>query len=217
MAKHAELLPREDLVVTGPLDQGDWNYQGVVGWASRQRFDMVTRLLGTTVVDRLLEVGYGSGLFMPELARHTVHLDGVDVHLMTDEVEEVLAVRFIKAELRTGTIHELPYSTDTFDTIVIVSTLEFVDDLDEALTEVARVLKPSGQLVVVTPGSSPVLDFALKLATGERAEDTFQGRRQEVQPALRRHFTVERSISLPPLVPRAARLYTTLMLRNTRP
>jgi len=95
--------------------------------------------------------------------------------------------------------------------------LEFVDDLDPACRELRRVTAPGGRVVVVTPGHSAVLDFGLKLLTGERAEDTFQGRRQRIQPTLARHFSLARSIAMPPWSPPVARLYTALLLTTGRP
>lgn len=40
------LLPRDVLIKTSDLDQGDWTYRdGPLGWVSRTRFQMVLRLL----------------------------------------------------------------------------------------------------------------------------------------------------------------------------
>lgn len=39
---------------------------------------------------RLLEIGYGSGVFMPELAEHTDELWGVDIHSRTEAVSKRL-------------------------------------------------------------------------------------------------------------------------------
>jgi ubiquinone/menaquinone biosynthesis C-methylase UbiE len=207
-----DLLPRDALIRTSDLDQGAWNYSGVLGWVSRQRIAMVDRLLDGAPRGRLLEVGYGSGVFMPALARHATTLSGIDVHDKPQAVERVLADHGITAELRTGSVTALPYPDGSFETVVAISVLEFVDDLDLACRELRRVLVPGGRLVVVTPGHSPVLDAGLKLLTGERAEDTFEGRRQRIRPTLDRHFRTERTRALPWGAPGPVRLYTALRL-----
>jgi 2-polyprenyl-3-methyl-5-hydroxy-6-metoxy-1,4-benzoquinol methylase len=207
-----DLLPERALIRTSDLDQGAWNYHGVLGWVSRQRIVKVDRLLDGLPSGRLLEVGYGSGLFMPTLARHATELHGVDVHDKPDDVAAVLAEHGVKAQLCTGSVTELPYDDASFDAVVAISVLEFVDDLHAACRELRRVLAPAGRLVVVTPGHSPMLDAGLKLLTGERAEDTFQGRRQRIQPTLARHFRTERSLAVPPFAPGPVRLYTALRL-----
>jgi ubiquinone/menaquinone biosynthesis C-methylase UbiE len=209
-----DLLPEGALIRTSELDQGAWNYHGVLGWISRQRIVMVDRLLTGVTSGRLLEVGSGSGLFMPTLARHAETLEGVDVHEHPADVEQALAAHGVDASLRTGSVTDLPYADDSIDTVVAISILEFVDDLDQACRELRRVLAPSGRLVVVTPGHSPLLDAGLKILTGERAEDTFRGRRQRIKPVLAEHFRTERTLATPPFSPGVARLYTALLLRQ---
>ena len=211
-----DLLPETALVKTSDLDQGQWNYHGVLGWVSRQRIGMVDRLLAGVTTGRLLEVGYGSGIFMPALSRHCTTLDGIDVHDVPDRVAASLAEHGVTADLRTGSVTALPYPDASMDTVVCISVLEFVDDLDAACRELRRVTAPGGRVVVVTPGHSAVLDLGLRLLTGERAEDTFQGRRQRIQPTLARHFSLGRSIAMPPLSPPVARLYTALLLTTDR-
>jgi SAM-dependent methyltransferase len=212
-----DLLPEAALVKTGDLDQGGWNYHGLLGRLSRRRIAMVDRLLAGVTEGRLLEVGYGSGVFMPTLARHCTRLDGVDVHPFTAEVTAALAAHGVTAELATGSVTALPYPDACLDTVVCISVLEFVDDLDAAGRQLRRVLAPGGRLVVVTPGHSAVLDLGLNLLTGQVAEDTFQGRRQHVQPTLARHFRLDRRLVLPPLTPPSARLYTALLLEPRGP
>ena len=208
-----DLLPQAALVKTSDLDQGEWNYRGVLGWVSRQRIGMVGDLLTGVSRGRLLEVGYGSGLFMPTLNRHCSELLGIDVHDKPDAVAAVLAGYGITAQLCQGSATELPYPDGGIDTIVGISVLEFVDDLAAACREFRRVLAPGGRVVVVTPGHSRLLDLGLRVMTGERAEDTFHGRRQRIVSTLAEHFTVHRTRTVPVLVPSFSRLYTAMLLQ----
>lgn len=208
--RKVELLPREALVKTNPLDQADWNYRGVLGAVQRRRFALVAQVLGARHYDRLLEVGYGSGVFMPELRTHCRSLHGIDPHDRGGEVTEVLAGRGIAAFLVQASMTAIPYEDGAFDAIVTVSSLEFVDDIETACRELARVLRPGGRLVAVTPGHARILDLGLRALSGERAEDTFQGRRQLVIPALTRHFRVDQRRRFPPLP--GAWMYTVLGL-----
>jgi ubiquinone/menaquinone biosynthesis C-methylase UbiE len=137
---------------------------------------------------RLLEIGYGSGVFMPELSRHTDELHGTDIHPYADAVGRSLRSQGVTATLVQASTSELPYDDGSFDCVVAISCLEFVDSIEDACAEIRRVLTPCGVAVVITPGTSVVLDLGLQLMTGERAEDSFQGRRQAVLPALRRHL-----------------------------
>jgi len=204
------LLPRASLVKTSDLDQAAWIYQGgVLSAIQRKRFALATQLLGSGHGE-LLEIGYGSGVFMPELSKRCERLYGVDVHDHTGSVADALAAQGVTVRLETAPAERLPFDDDSLDAIVTVSSLEFVDDVECAVAEMARVLRPTGVAVVVTPGHSPVLDLGLRLLSGERAEDTFQGRRQRVIPALVDHFRVQRSVRFPAV---GTWLYTALRVQ----
>ncbi|WP_117212007.1 class I SAM-dependent methyltransferase [Allorhizocola rhizosphaerae] len=185
------LLPASALLQTSEIDHPDWNYRPVLRVVQRLRFRMVLKMLGGKELGRLLEVGYGSGIFMPELAWRCQHLDGVDVHPHAVEVRQRLAFHGVAAQLATAGVENLPYDDGTFDCVVAVSTLECVQDIDTGCREIARVLKPGGFLVVVTPGSGRLWDAALRMSTGENAGLYGDGR-QRLQPTLRRHFRVTR-------------------------
>jgi ubiquinone/menaquinone biosynthesis C-methylase UbiE len=93
-----------------------------------------------------LEIGIGTGL---SIAHYT---DNVELHAI--EKLEAMAELAKKRRLRSGDrVHvrcaraeALPYDARTFDFVVGQFTLCSVDDPDQALRELARVLKPSGRL-----------------------------------------------------------------------
>src|SRR5438128_5050546 len=87
------LLPRDALMKTNELDQADWNFRPFLGWVQRLRLRCVASVLASAPrASRLLEVGYGSGVFMPQLARNTDDLYGADVHACGATVTATLAV-----------------------------------------------------------------------------------------------------------------------------
>jgi ubiquinone/menaquinone biosynthesis C-methylase UbiE len=195
------LLPRESLLKTGDVDHAAWNYDGLLGYVSRQRFELVRRLLPKRRVRKLLEVGYGSGVFFPELAKHAEQLYGADIHDRPGDVMAVLARAGIPAQLVCAPAEALPFPDATFDVVVAVSTFEFVTDARKAITELARVLRPDGRIIVVTPGQSPVLDLALRIFTGESAQKDFGDRRKLVVPTLTGEMRHERSAYFPARYP----------------
>jgi len=204
-----KLLPKELLVKTGPVDHADWNYSPILGPISRTRFRAVRAMLVGKKFPRLLEMGYGSGVFLPELRSHTEELFGVDLHKFAPTVSAHLKKANMSAQLFSSDARFLPFPNQYFQCVVAVSVLEFVEDLDAVSREILRVLTPDGVLLVVTPGSSPILDAGLKLLTGESAKRDFGNRRKNLIPTLLRHFAVreERNVGLPFLP-----LYTALSL-----
>jgi SAM-dependent methyltransferase len=191
------LLPREALIKSGSVDHADWNYRPILGWIQQIRFRLVVSLLPRRRVSRMLEVGYGSGIFMPELARRCRELYGIDVHTLHADVGLILKSYGVRARLSSCGAEAMPFEDGFFDIIVAVSSLEFVSDIDAAGRELARVLRPHGALVLVTPGHSPLLDFGLKVLTGESAGKDYGGRREALMPGLARYFAIERRRSFP--------------------
>lgn len=207
------LLPRSALVRTGPVDHADWNYRPVLGWVSNQRVRMIARLLrkGPRGAD-LLEIGYGSGVYMPTWAQFADRLHGLDIHEHTAAVSKALADFGIAADLKTGTAEAMPYPAAGFDVVIGVSVLEFVPDLAAACREVARVLRPDGRFLVVTPGQSWAVDLGLRVMTGESAAKDFGDRRQRILGTLAEHFDVVQRLSFPSFTGQVLRLYTALSL-----
>lgn len=208
-----KLLPPEALLKTGEVDHADWNFRPLLGSISRTRYRLVVSLLGSQKFERLLEIGYGSGVFMPELARHCVELYGIDIHGSQQSVTERLANFHVAAHLFSASAARMPFEDGFFDCAVAVSALEFVEDLDAACLELKRVLKREGFVVAVMPGHSPVADFGLKLLTGKSASEDYGNRRQLLMPTLLKHFEIEKQMIAPPLGGQLIRLYTALKLR----
>jgi ubiquinone/menaquinone biosynthesis C-methylase UbiE len=209
--KDLRLPPRESVTKTNDLDQGDWNYRPGLGWVARLRLRAVAAALEGRRVDRLLEVGYGSGVFLPELARHCGALYGIDLHQNAPVVEASMRAQGVAATLLSGSAMALPFADDSFDAVVTVSTLEFVPDVEQCVGELLRVTRPGGVVLAVTPGKSALLDFGLKLMTGERGEDTFEGRRGTIVPAFEQLGRVARVVRLPRVVHKVLPLYAVVV------
>jgi ubiquinone/menaquinone biosynthesis C-methylase UbiE len=99
------------------------------------------------VSGRVLEIGGGTGLNLPHYP--------ADVDLTVTEPEGPMIARLRRRaqELRPDALvlraaaEELPFDDDSFDAVVTTLTLCTVRDAEAVLREIARVLRPSGQLV----------------------------------------------------------------------
>ena len=206
------LLRQDALIKTGEVDHADWNYRWLLGEISRSRFSLIKNLLADRHGKRILEIGYGSGVFLPELALHANEVYGVDVHDKSIEVSEKLAQLDIKAKLLSSGAERIDVPDNYFDFIVSVSTLEFVSDLDAVCTEIKRTLAPGGIVLIVTPGESPILDFGLKLLTGRSAKNDFGDRREKIIPTLNKYFDVRQNTTFPKFKASPIKLYNALEL-----
>jgi SAM-dependent methyltransferase len=100
---------------------------------------------------RVLEIGLGEGADAERLIRNGAHWSGVD--LTAESVERVgarLRLRGLQfGELRQGSVLGLPFGDDAFDVVFSHGVLHHVPDIQRAQSEIFRVLRPGGELVVM--------------------------------------------------------------------
>ena len=92
----------------------------------------------------LLDVGCGGGYLLSLFAGSDFVLHGCDI--------APCALTHEGVTLKPADIDDrLPYESDFFDVVVCTAVLEHVMDLNHACSELLRVLKPNGVLVVSVP------------------------------------------------------------------
>jgi SAM-dependent methyltransferase len=136
----------------------------------------------------VLEVGGGEG----ELAERFQNELGVEV-VGIDQSERMVELQRSKGiDARVGDVQRLPFADGEFDVAVAAWMLYHVHELDGALTELARVLKPGGRLVAVTNAGDHLQEL-WDLAGRVNAMRRFTFRSENGAALLRKHFaTVER-------------------------
>jgi SAM-dependent methyltransferase len=182
--KSIELPARGHLRRTSEVDFVDHYYQGGMGWVLRERLRWVEAALPRRPVDALLEIGYGSGVFMYTLARHARALYGIDIHAHGRVVRDRLGESDIDLSAARASGMVLPFRDASFDAVVIVSALEFMDDPRLCLIEARRVTRAGGRVICVTPRILAWADTVYRVLTGIDPESDFRGGRHRVQAAL---------------------------------
>ena len=213
------LLERDDLIKTSDLpniEEADWNYRFILGFFQRLRFKLAISLLSGQRFDTLLEIGYGSGIFLPELAKYCKNLFGVDQHRYSNEIMRILLKYNVQANLISGDATKLLFKENFADCIVIISTLEYISDLDSACENIRRVLTPNGLLIVVTPGFSPIVDLGFRLLSRSNALQQFGDRRRSIIATLKKYFSIDQMLSIPAYSPKIITIYNALKLINIK-
>jgi SAM-dependent methyltransferase len=179
------LPPRGRLPVTGPVDAIEGYYRFPFGLVLRSRLRWVLDSLPARM-NRVLEIGYGSGIFMYSLAGRAREIVGIDVHENGAAVTRQLTADGIPVSLCRGSGTELPFADGSFDAAIVVSALEFVPDPERCLREAARVTHAGGTVVCVTPCIHRWADRVYEAVVGFDPETEWQGGRVRVQSALAR-------------------------------
>lgn len=100
---------------------------------------------------RILEVGVGTGLSLPDYAK-TNRLIGVDLSapMLRKAKERVAEQRLTNVEgLAVMDAQRLAFHDDVFDLIVAQYVITAVPDPEATLDEFVRVLKPDGEIILV--------------------------------------------------------------------
>jgi 2-polyprenyl-3-methyl-5-hydroxy-6-metoxy-1,4-benzoquinol methylase len=117
----------------------------------RQRIQLGLNLLSGDTYDNILDFGYGSGLLFPSLTAISRNLYGIDITSDPAIVLSVLKNLNIEAELKQEDITKANYPSDFFDLIICFSVFEHISDPDNILSEMYKIMKPGGKLLVGMP------------------------------------------------------------------
>lgn len=110
---------------------------------------------------RVLEVGMGAGLNLPYYTRRVQHLFGLEpADYLRDAAAELADSVPYPVTLLASGAEAIPLESASMDTVVSTWTLCSIPDVDSALLEMRRVLKPGGRLLFFEHGRAPDADVA---------------------------------------------------------
>jgi SAM-dependent methyltransferase len=122
---------------------------------SRPPFPEFRQALLADVEGKVLEVGFGTGLNLPHYPNHIRTLTTVDPNPgMTTLARKRIDASPLTVESHVINGEQLPMSDNVFDTVVSTWTLCSITDVEQALAEIRRVLKPDGRFFFIEHGLS---------------------------------------------------------------
>jgi ubiquinone/menaquinone biosynthesis C-methylase UbiE len=104
---------------------------------------------------RVLEVGIGSGLNLPRYSAEVQQVIGLDPSPKLLNMARHVGCRRFPVDLIEGSAEKIPLEKASVDTVVTNWTLCTIPDVDRALHEMRRALKPGGCLLFVEHGRAP--------------------------------------------------------------
>jgi ubiquinone/menaquinone biosynthesis C-methylase UbiE len=136
-----------------------WTYDWVAAGVSLGRWnEWVKCILPYMQEGRILELGHGPGHLQVELLRKGLDPFGLDAspQMGLQAMNRLEKIGFISRLVR-GFAQALPFKQETFQTVVATFPSEYIVD-PHTLSEIERVLKPGGQVIIL----------ALAWITGEK-------------------------------------------------
>jgi SAM-dependent methyltransferase len=131
----------------------------------------VVSLLGVQPADQVLEIGFGPGLAVAELARvgagHVYGVDHSGVMLRQASRRNAAAIRAGRITLMRASVDQLPPALDgPFDAILAVNSLRFWPAPAQRLAELRRRLAPGRRVAIASqpPLPGPTADTSRRAA-----------------------------------------------------
>ena len=131
---------------------------------------------------RVLEVGCGPGEAAERIGREV----GADIVAIDSSERMVELARARGVEAQLGDVQSLPFPDGAFDCALAAWMLYHVPNVDQALGELARVLRPGGRLVAVTNHLDHLRELRELVGLEENLLTPFSGENGEA--LLRNHF-----------------------------
>lgn len=200
------LVSSKDYVRNDREDPLRFYYYPLLGGIYRRRVEMCLDLLPNG--DKILEIGFGSGVTFLNLHEKYKEIHGIDLNSDCAAVAACFAKHGISADLRSGSATALPYPDNTFDAVLLISILEHLkpEELDLACREAHRVLRPGGVMVYGVPVERKLMVAAFKVLGYNIREHHFSTEK-EVAEAVGRYLQLNKKETLHLFFKKAVSVY----------
>jgi len=144
----------------------------------------------------ILDVGCGTGVFTLDVLSYGTEIFGIDIStpMLGQAVKKTSTYPFFAI---AGDMSALPFPDRSFDKVYSMTALEFVADAAKAVSELDRVTRPGGRVVLTTLNS-------LSPWAKRRKEDGEKGH------TLFKHMTFRSPAELENLAPRSPQIKTAI-------
>ncbi len=102
----------------------------------------------------ILDAGCGEGITLEKLVKlfPRAHIVGMDT-----EAENLEICRKHGLPVQEGSLYALPFADASFDTVLFSEVIEHLDAPEKALSEIFRVLRPGGRVIIIFPNDRTFL------------------------------------------------------------
>jgi len=111
---------------------------------------------------RVLDAGCGPGVYTDRLSEAGYEIYGVDAS--EGMIALARAKHFKNAKFFVGSVDDLKFQDTFFDAILCIGVLEYLKDVEKAIKEAARVIRPGGIAIFTVPNAQSFLNTSNLLA-----------------------------------------------------
>jgi len=126
----------------------------IVEYEQEKRSEGIISFLNPQIGELILDVGCGNARDFIHILKKGGRIIGVDLSSrMIDEARRELEKHSSLGgfELKTGDVTKLEFPDAYFDKVIASEVIEHIPDWKKSLSEMLRVLKPNGELIISTP------------------------------------------------------------------
>jgi len=167
MAMHNEMLMSEKSKLVNLQETIYTSKNPTRRWLHCTRRDWIADALNRVEVpstQRALEVGPGSGIYLPVLANRFETVVASDIESAYLDNARHLLPAHPNLSLQTDDITSSALPAASFDLILCTEVVEHIVDSAAAISEMHRLLKPGGTLILSTPQRYSPLELTAKIA-----------------------------------------------------
>jgi len=158
-----------------PSDYSRLLYRSIRGvLLHRIRLNKIVKACNALEGKYVLEIGCHDLLFYSLINKQYQQYIGIDLNLdfgLPFAIKNKKRMGWRRVELFNGDAEYLPYKDELFDLIFCFETIEHLSNKKRAILEIARVLKPGGNLVISIPiefGLILILKATIRFLIGQR-------------------------------------------------
>jgi len=123
----------------------------VMNYQNRPLYDKTIKLLSPSDNEKILDIGCGNGYVLEVLAnRYNCEYVGIDTSssiLKSAKKRNKRLASNSRITFECCDVIKMPFNNEAFDKIYTINTVYFWEDLHNTMSEIKRVLKPSGRFV----------------------------------------------------------------------
>jgi len=171
-----ETVSQERLVIKD-FNRKSREYSSKYSGTSSVAYSFITRrkrvceLLEECRGGKVLDIGCGPGVMVEYLTGKGFEVFGADISKeMVSRAKERYS--YLKnCHFSVGKAEDLNFPDSYFDVVICMGVIEYIADGEAAISEMARVLKPEGVLIVTLPNKSSPYRWWAKIALNKRLLD----------------------------------------------